>query len=489
MKWLNFLKNKRGLESKKNYFWIIVFFLIIVLPISLYIGYGKFLKKSSGLETINADYKVPFIKEQPKDTLVADKTLIIHSWETEQGAKVVFVPTESLPMIDIDVSFDAGSARDGQKYGIASLTGSLLDQGTSAMPDYDVDKIATIFEKSGVEYSVSVNKDRVRILLRALANLNNLDEILDLYSNIIAKPSFEDISIDREKDRLIVELEYDKFQPDQIGKKEFYKVIYKDHPYANPTTGTIPTVEKITREDIINFHKKYYVLQNATITIVGGIHRDKAREISNNISNKLALGKKASELPNVALMEKSVKENIFHPSNQSFVLLGQPGISKKDKDFFSLTVGNHILGGSLESRLFEKVRIRKGLTYDIYSYFIPGTKEGPFVAAFHTRSILVKKAISLIRDIMSDFIEKGPTKSELKRAKKNLIGGFPLSLEKSSTILNLVSALSFYDMPLNYYDSYVENIEKITVEEIKSVFKKRIDINKMAQVIVGEEKK
>ncbi len=473
-------------ELKKRIYWIIVAILIVVIPFVAYFGYQNFPTKDYSSKVIEKKYTVPLIAEQPSDTLVTNKVIPIHSWKTKEGVNVVFVPTEKLPMVDIDVSFHAGSARDGNSYGLAYLTSKLLDQGIKDIPDNPY-KIASVFENAGAIYSSHVGRDRARVTLRTLAHSKKVNKVIDLFAKVIATPTFDQENVIREKENLSIALNYNEFQPDDLGDKEFYKTIYGKHPYAHSVLGELDTVKKITKDDIHNFYSKYYVAKNSVITIVGGIHRDRARDIANKISSMLPEGKKAKALPDIEKINKHIEREVKHPSDQSYILLGQLGAARADKDIIPLAVGNHILGGGLVSRLFKRVRIHKGYAYHVSSNLIPGEKEGPFVAILQTRGLLTSKAITLVKKVIKEFIAEGPRKSELKKAKKHLIGAFPLRFEDNSKVLEFVSPLAFYDLPLNYYDSYVESIDNLTANEVKNVMQKRLNVDKMTQVIVGEK--
>ena len=167
-------------------------------------------------------------------------------------------------------------------------------------------------------------------------------------------------------------------------------------------------------------------------------------------------------------------------------MLGQPGLTRGDPDYFPLYVGNHILGGSgLVSRISDEVREKRGLSYSAYSYFIPMRAAGPFTAGLQTRNDQAEQALTVLRNVMQDFIEKGPTEKELIAAKKNITGGFALRLDSNSKIVDNLAVIGFYQLPLDYLDSFNRHVEAVTAAQIRDAFQRRVHPQRMATVIVG----
>ena len=186
--------------------------------------------------------------------------------------------------------------------------------------------------------------------------------------------------------------------------------------------------------------------------------------------------------------KKPQEINISHPSKQAHLYYGAPIIKRGDPDFLILYLGNYILGGGgFVSRLTQEIREDRGLAYSVYSYFMPYIEAGPFQIGIQTKKDQVNQAKKLIQETVSNFIKNGPTSKELKRAKDFMIGGFPLRLDSNKSILEYVSMMAFYKYPLDYLDTFTKKIDKITVEEIKSTFQRRVDMSKFSTVIVGSE--
>jgi zinc protease len=166
-----------------------------------------------------------------------------------------------------------------------------------------------------------------------------------------------------------------------------------------------------------------------------------------------------------------------------------PALSRNDPDYFALTVGNYVLGGGgFVSRLMHEVREKRGLSYSVYSYFNPLAQPGPFMAGFQTKREQAQDALNVTRDTMAAFLRDGPTKEELQAAKDNLIGGFALRIDSNRKILDNLAAIGFYNLPLDYLDTWTANVAKVSIADVKAAFNRKVALDKMSTVIVGNVK-
>ncbi len=409
----------------------------------------------------------------------------IQHWQTQTGASVYFVPAPDLPMIDIEITFDAGNARDGDKLGIADLTNDLLNEGAG---DYTVDEIAETLENIGAELSLSVSHDRATISLRSLTEENLLQPAVNMLAILLAQANFNSTAFNRVKQQMIVALEYQQQSPATIAKKAFYKAIFTSHPYANLKSGTLESIQALTYEDVQAFYKNYYVAKNMTIAMVGAINRKQAEQLAEKISVKLPAGEKAMLLPAVAALTQAQEIHIDYPSTQTHILIGQPGLARGEADYFVLYVGNYILGGSgLVSQLSQEVREKRGLSYSTYSYFFPRRVAGPFIVSAKTRNKQAEQAIEVVMETLVKFVKNGPTETELNEAKQSITGGFPLRIAENSNIIAYLSIIGFYNLPLDYLHKFNDKIEAVTLEMIKKAFKTKLHLDKLVTVTVGKK--
>jgi zinc protease len=407
----------------------------------------------------------------------------IEYWITSAGAEVYYVHAPELPMVDIQIVFDAGSSRDEDALGIAMLTNSLLADGANGD---DADKISNDFESLGAIYAADIGYDSASLQLRSLTESELLKSAIVNLKKVLSAPDFPTDALERRQSQMLIGIKAKKQSPAAIAKDAFMKATYQSHPYAKPSEGTETSVKAINRKDIISFYKKHYTAKNSMIAIVGAVSHELAKQISEDISAGFQDGEKASSIRAVENLEEPQSIFIEYPSVQTHILVGQPGMKRGDSDYFSLYVGNHILGGGgMVSRLFEEVREKRGLSYSAYSYFSPMLFKGPFTAGLQTKTDQADEATSVLLENIKNYIEQGPTEEELIAAKKNIIGGYPLRIDSNSKILNYVVVIGYYKLPLDYLETFNNNVEAVTIESIKDAFKRRLSPDKLVMVKVG----
>ena len=414
-------------------------------------------------------------------TLAAAK---IEHWQTIGGSRVYYVHTEGLPMADIQVVFNAGSASDGQQFGLSALTADLLDTGAGK---WNADEIAQRFESVGAQFGVSSSMDTTTVSLRTLTDKTLFDKALETMQVILTKPAFNQADFKREQRRTLSGLKQQEESPAALASIAFYNALYGTHPYAHPESGVIKTVSAFKAADIRHFYQKSYVADNAIVVIAGALSKQQAEQTAEQLLAGLPLGKRPETLPDVAMPLKATQQHIEFPSSQTHVLVGLPGSYRKDPDYFNLYVGNHILGGSgLVSKLFDEIREKRGLAYSASSNFMPMLKPGPFLISLQTRNDQTAQALQVLNQTLADFINKGPTEVELTAAKKNITGGFAMRFDTNKELAGYVAMIGFYEMPLDYLDTFQQKTEQVTVASITEAFKRRVNPQLLQTITVGK---
>lgn len=411
-------------------------------------------------------------------------TFNTEKWTSKNGVKVVFYQANEVPMLNISMAFAAGSAYDGSQFGLSALTAQLMDQGNAGK---SATAIAESLADNGAQYNVQTSKDMTVFSLKSLTNEAALNQSIQTFVQIIAHPDFPDVAFENEKRQQLMAIEQTQESPDDVANLNFFQILYQDHPYAHPVSGTLSSVQQIKKQQVIDFYKKYYVTSNAVLVLVGNIDSAKAHQLVDQLTGDLKLGPAAKLTPKAHQLEKAEKLNIPFPSSQTVVRLGQVGIDHQNPDYFPLYVGNYILGGgNLVSRLFLEVREKRGLTYGVDSKFVPMPGEGPFIISLSTKTNQANTALEITQKTLSRFIASGPNKDELKSAKKYLTGSFPLSLSSNGDIAALLTRMAFYNLPDNYLETYVAKINAVTSAQIAEAFKKQINPNKLLLITVGQ---
>lgn len=415
--------------------------------------------------------------------LSAQAALAIQHWQTPQGARVVFVESHELPMLDISVDFPAGSARDpAGKAGLAHLTHGLLDQGAGGLSDT---AIAHRLADVGAVLSGNFDRDRAGVTLRTLSSASEKAAALEILARVLQRPDFPQAVIKREKQRLIAAIREAEADPGTVAGKAFYRALYGTHPYAHDEAGDPAAIARLTRGDLQAFYRAHYSAPNAVISLVGDIPRAEAEAIAARLAAGLSKAAAVPPLPSPAAAAAS-DARIAHPSTQSHVLVGAVGMARNDPDFFPLFVGNYVLGGGgFDSRLMREVRDKRGYAYSAYSYFMPMVEAGPFQLGLQTKLEQTDDALKVAQATLRQFIADGPSEAELDQAKSNLTGGFPLRIDSNRKILDYLAVIGFYRLPLDYLDTWVAKVDAVDVAAVKQAFARRIDPDRLVTVVVG----
>ncbi|MFK8066873.1 MAG: M16 family metallopeptidase [Gammaproteobacteria bacterium] len=407
----------------------------------------------------------------------------IQTWETSNGAKVYFVAAPELPMVDIRVVFDAGSARENEKWGLSALTNGVMTEGADGL---SAEQISEYFEDVGAQLGRGSLRDMAYVSVRSITNPANFDPALEGLAKVITKPDFPKAAFERQQKRTLIGIEQKKQSPSALAGDAFYHAVYGDHPYAHPSSGTEETISSFTREDLISFYNEWYTARNSVIAIVGDLKLEQAKAAAEKVVGGLSVGKKAPCLEPVSDLTEAKTVRIHHPSSQTTIYVGQPGMKRGDPDYFPLYVGNHSLGGSgLVSRLSDEVREKRGLSYSVYSYFSPMGQKGPFMSGMQTRNDQVDEGLTVLKETIKNYVVDGQTEDEFSASVKNITGGFPLRIDNNGKIVEYLSMIGFYDLPLDYLDTFINNIESLNVDQTRDAMKRNIDPEKMVTVIVG----
>jgi zinc protease len=417
-----------------------------------------------------------------QDKAPARRTLNIQNWTTAEGARVLFVEARELPMFDLRLTFAAGSSQDGGVPGLATLTNAMLNEG---VPGKDVTAIAEGFEGLGADFSNGAYRDMAIAGLRSLSAREQREPALELFDQVIGQPTFPADSLARIKNQLLAGLEYEKQNPGKLAGKELFERLYGNHPYGHPSDGTEASIPAISLKQLRDFHQRAYAAGNTVIALVGDLSREEAEAIAAQVSASLPKG---PALPVIGPPQapKAGHSHIDFPSAQTTMLLAQLGIRRGDPDYAALYLGNQILGGGgFGTRLMEEVREKRGLTYGVYSGFTAMQARGPFLINLQTRAELSEGTLELVQDIVSRYLAEGPTQKELDDAKRELLGSFPLSTASNEDIVGQLGSIGFYNLPLTYLQDFMDQVQALTVEQVKTAMAEHLKADDFVIVTAG----
>lgn len=420
--------------------------------------------------------------------LSAQAALPIQSWIAPSGAKVMFVESRSIPMIDLNIDFDAGSRYDPPgKSGLALLTAGLLDAGAAAAtgrPGLTEAQIADRFADVGAMEATSAGRDAATVTMRTLSSAAERDAAVNTVAQFLQHPTFPDAVLKREAARLSSAIAESDTKPEAIAEKAFRHAIYGSHPYG--VSPTVASVNAIKREDLLRFYRDMYSPKRAVVTIVGDIDRAQAEKLVASLTDAMPAGVTPPAMPAVAPLRSAVQIDLPHPAEQAHIVTGQASVARSDPDYFPLLVGNYVLGGGgFVSRLTAEVREKRGLTYGVSSSFSPQLQEGPFEISLQTRREQAQQALRVVRDTLAAFVQDGPTDAEMQAARDNLTNGFPLRLDSNRKLLANVAAIGFYNLPLDYLDTWTSKVQAVTAAQVKAAFARHVQPERLATVVVG----
>jgi zinc protease len=416
-------------------------------------------------------------------SVTASASVEIEHWQTSKGTDVYFVGSEQLPMVDVEVRFDAGSARDGQAFGLAAMTSQLIGTAT---PKLDERAISDGFNQLGAQFGASVGRDSASLSMRTLTRENLYQQAVDLFEQSLVEAVFRPDILEREKARLEVAIKQKTTQPQSLASEAMWTRLYGEHPYAHPTEGTLETLDQLTIENIQNFYEQYYVARNAQVTIVGDLSRAQAEQLAQRLTQRLPSGQTPQPIPPVNKVSQPGKAVTEFDATQTQIMLATLGVKRGDPDYYALFLGNHLLGGSgFASLLMEEVREKRGLVYGVSSGFIPMRQAGPFMIRLSTQNAKAYEALDVVEDTLQDFMS-GFSEEKLDAIKSNLIGGFPLRLDSNGKIAGYVSMIGFYDLPLDYLDAFPKKIEALDKSAVLQAWQKRMNVDQATRILVGQ---
>ncbi len=412
-----------------------------------------------------------------------------------KGAKVYLIQTQALPMVDIEVSIDAGDRYDPVgKGGLADLTAGLMKYGARTHQGLLTEaQIADEVADLGANISFAVSGERAILRIRTLARKDLRDRVVQLASGMLSSPTYDVNVLAREKQRTITSLLEAETKPEYVLERRFKKMVYGRYPLVD--SPSVKSIGAITAEDLKQFHKRFYRGDRMIISIVGDANPTQANEIVKTLLNRLPeTGPTIAALPELQkspaapLTQREVQ--IPFDSQQAHIAMGMTAVARNNPDYFPLLVGNYILGGGgFVSRLMSEVREKRGLAYSVFSYFVPGKDNGIFQAGLQTKSDQGSVALDVMSATLQNFITQGPTAAELTAAKSNLINGYPLRIDNNRKLLDNISSIGWNDLPLNTMEVWTQQVEAVTLDQVTAAFQKHLAMDRMKIIVLGAQNK
>jgi zinc protease len=402
---------------------------------------------------------------------------------TDNGMTVLVLEQHALPIVQLHALVKVGSAQDpADKAGLANLVLSLLDEGTTSRT---AEQIAEQIEFVGGALAAKAGEDFTTVSVRVLTKDRKLG--FTLLSDVLQHPVFPEKEFKRVRSQILGEILSEKDQPDLVAAKAFNQLVFDGHPYSWPVNGTERSLLTIKRADVQQFYAREYLPNQTILAIVGDVTIDEARTL---VAKHFGVWKRGNAPPRPAAtsppIDKPAVKLIDKDLTQATIMLGHLGISRTNPDFYAVQVMNYILGaGGFSSRLMDSIRDNQGLAYGVASLFDANLMPGAFLVNLQTRNETANKAIRAVLAELKGMVEKPATDEELADAKAYLIGSFPLRLDTTAKLADVLSQVEFFGLGLDYFTQYPGLIAKVTKEDVLRVAKQYLHPDQYALVVVA----
>ncbi len=402
---------------------------------------------------------------------------------TANGMTVLFLEQHFLPTVEIHALVKVGSAQDPpDKAGLANLTASLLDEGTLTRTSR---QIAEQIDFVGGSLEARATEDFTTASARVLKK--DADLGFALLADMLQHPAFHKQEFERVRTQILGEIVSDDDDPGNVAMKAFHQLIFHGHPYSWPAHGTEETLAKITIADIQQFHAREYLPNQTILVIVGDLTQDQATALVQTHFGSWKRGTSSSyQVKKPATIDRKMVQLIEKDLTQSTIVLGHTGISRTNPDYYAVTVMNYILGaGGFSSRLMDSIRDKQGLAYGIMSQFDTRLMPGAFFISLQTRTDVTNQAIAGVLTEIKGMRDAPVTDQELNEAKSFIVGSFPLRVDSSAKLANVLAQVELYNLGMDYFTQYPKAIEKVTKDDVLRVAKQYLDPQHYALVVVG----
>ncbi len=415
-------------------------------------------------------------------TLPAYAEIQIKEVVSPGGITAWLVEDHNIPFTALEIQFRGGTSLDApEKRGAVNLMTALLEEGAA---DLDSRAFAEARDALAADFTFDSGTDSVGVSVRFLTE--NRDEAATLLRKALVEPRFDQDAIDRVREQVLSNLRSNEKDPDTLASNAFDALAFGSHPYGSTGDGTIDTVTKLTRDDILAAHKGALARDRIYVSAAGDITAEELGPLLDTLLGDLpATGTPLP--PKADLLLPPGQTVIDFPTPQASVLFGHVGIPRDDPDFFAAFILNEAFGGGrFTARLMSEVREKRGLTYGIGSYLVGMDQAELFMGQFSASNDKVAEAISVVRAEWARIATEGLTEQELADTKTYLTGSYPLRFDGNGRIANILVGMQMDDMPIDYAATRNAKIEAVTMDDIKRVAQRIFLPEALHFVIVGQ---
>ncbi|WP_151830687.1 M16 family metallopeptidase [Acinetobacter ursingii] len=419
----------------------------------------------------------------------AEQAPYVHDLKNANQVRTLFVESQALPIVDIQLTFNAGSAQDERigkgLFGIANMAANLMTEGTE---NYTAAQIANTFEQLGAQFSVKAYRDMFVVRLRVMSDPQKMQSAINLMLEVLNHATFNPSSLNLIYSNTQVGQRQLQENPNRLIDIKLYRTLYGTHPYAEPITGTHASIRKITPALLKQFRQELLVAQNMNIAMTGQLTTQQASDLSIKIIQSLPQGHAAPPLVQPKLQQGFNIQHIPYQSTQSYVTMGHVGVSRNDPDQLALELANQMLGGSgFNSLLMKELRVKRGYTYGAYSTFSFTQTSGIFTLNYSTQQDQLMDSIQVAHQTLLDFVKQPIDKKQLEETRSGMLLAFPMTYSSNANINAQLGSIGFYGLPSDYLSKYPEQLRKLTAQDVQRAIRTHIHPEHLTVIVASEK--
>jgi len=407
----------------------------------------------------------------------------IQSVRSAGGIEAWLVEEHGLPLLTMQYAFMGGASQDPvDKAGVANFLSAMLDEGAG---DLSSQVFQEEVERIAAKIRFNAGRDGFNGNFQTLTE--NRDKATKLLALALTKPRFDPDATDRIRQQILASIQFDSKDPDKVADHAWYAAAYPGHPYGNPVSGTLSSVTSISPADLEGFRSRLFARDNLKVAVVGDIDAKTLGVLLDTVFGDLPANSRRFPVEVMEPKSGPLHSLIEMDIPQSVAQFGQAGIGRKDPDFMAAYILNYIIGaGGFSSRLMEEVREKRGLCYSVYSYINPMQRSSVYLGGVATKTDSMDQSLEVIRGVLTDIVENGPTELELAEAKQYLTGSYALGFTSSSAISGQLLGLLLHDMPIDYVDTRNQQVNAVTLADVRRVAKQLLKPSRLIVTVVGK---
>jgi zinc protease len=398
------------------------------------------------------------------------------------GIEAWLVEDHANPILALDLAFRGGAALDpAGRVGLATMTAALLDEGAGP---YSSEAFQRLLEDNVITLGFEARRDSLIGRVKTLSAHRDL--AFDLLRLSLTQARFDTKAVERIRGQLVASLMREEESPNAVANKTWFRTAFAGHPYARPPQGEIGAVQSIRRNDLFGFAHAQLTRDRLVVGVVGDIRPDELAPLLDRVFGALPAKSPLPELAETRVSGTGGRTLIDRDTPQTVAVFGAPGIKRDDAEWYAATVMNYILGGGgFSSRLTEEVREKRGLAYSVYSYLVPLEHAGLILGGVATENSRFEESIRLIRAEFARMRDTGPSAEELANAKTYLNGSFPLQLDSTASIAQILVQMQRDHLGIDFLERRAALINAVGPEDVRRVAHRLLDPDALSLVIVG----